>query len=77
MDNRTIEQVRANEDRLIDENIRLEKQIDLYKIIADEIRTYILQHSSFIKDEENNVDKLYKCEVTPLLEILDKAKESE
>ena len=85
MDNRTIEEVRRNEDRLIDKNIALENindklssalnsaesKLDLYKSVIDEVREYVKYNAtSNYFDEEKN---MFRREID-LLEILDKAK---
>lgn len=85
MDNRTIEEVRRNEDRLIDKNIALENindklssalnsaesKLDLYKSVIDEVREYI--NSILLIQKELLIPKT-KLKAEELLEILDKEK---
>ena len=63
MDNRTIEQVRENEDRLI-------KELQQKENIIKEAREYIKKHSTTINFKTMRVD--YNLIMNKLLEILDK-----
>ena len=64
---------------MIESNMKLSLQLDLYKSVLDEIREYITNNKlfNFVPDEEEIFEYVSDGKVkSELLQILDKAKES-
>lgn len=84
MDNRTIDEIRINEDRLIDKNIELEnindklssalnsaeQLLNLYKSVIEEIREY--EENSSFDINTRDFGRITVCDSNELSLILDK-----
>ena len=71
MDNRTIEQVRNNETKLINEIKNLEQQVKKQKEVINKVNKYIEKHTFFVNDTWYNKKIGYPKDTFNAQEVLD------
>lgn len=77
MDNRTIEQVRNNETKLINEIKDLEQQVKKQKEVIDKIKKLIKQYGKYDGQKCTRGFQMWTADFNKLLEILEDKEVSE
>lgn len=77
MDNRTIEQVRKNETKLINEIKNLEQQCKRQKEVIDKIKKLIKQYGKYDGQKCTRGFQMWTADFNKLLEILEDKEVSE